>query len=211
MSGRRGKRLSLPVPVASLPTGTAPYGYDKLGRRKPRPYRRDEAQNPRWKGGRRWFQGYWMQHAPGHPAACRNYVLEHRLIVERHIGRYLKPNEFVHHLNYDKSDNRIENLQVVSPSTHAVLHRDSHSAPPAALLDEQVLQVRKMWKQWSRRQQNVNALARRYHVGRTTILDALHGVGAYRHLNRYKRETAPHVSYCKRYRGKKIDVASRGL
>src|ERR671923_1279770 len=50
-------------------------------------------------------------------------ILEHRWIMEQHLGRKLLRSEHVHHLNGDKLDNRLENLVVMS---HAEHNREHH-------------------------------------------------------------------------------------
>jgi len=77
--------------------------------------------NPNWKGGRRvgGSKGeYVLILAPEHPYAVNGYVLEHRLVVEKRIGRHLSPEEIVHHLNGIPNDNRDENLVVVNRENH---------------------------------------------------------------------------------------------
>lgn len=78
--------------------------------------------NPNWRGGRlKKKNGYIIVFSPHHPFASKDkYVLEHRLIVEKNIGRFLNPKEVVHHINGVVDDNRIENLELfLSQADHA--------------------------------------------------------------------------------------------
>ncbi len=83
-----------------------------------------------WKGGRRQRNpgnDYILIRDTKHPFNNCGYVYEHRLVMEKHIGRYLTTNEDVHHINGIKNDNRIENLQVMTPSEHQKLHREKEN------------------------------------------------------------------------------------
>lgn len=60
---------------------------------------------------------------PDHPNAIKHgYVLLHRVIMENHLGRLLDKNEIVHHINHDKKDNRVENLQIMINVEHNRKH-----------------------------------------------------------------------------------------
>lgn len=59
-----------------------------------------------------------------HPQADKyGYVFEHILVAENAIGRYLGPDESVHHLNHIRNDNRPENLVVVTDKDHEWYHK----------------------------------------------------------------------------------------
>ncbi len=83
--------------------------------------------SPVWKGGR-WVSkrdGYAYVHVPpGTPGAKKNgkgtstYMLEHRWVMQQHLGRPLKKEEDVHHKNNVKGDNRLENLMLVLHERH---------------------------------------------------------------------------------------------
>ncbi|MFA5433363.1 MAG: NUMOD3 domain-containing DNA-binding protein [Candidatus Paceibacterota bacterium] len=68
--------------------------------------------NPHWNGGRKTMRGYVYILKPEHPFNNNGYVLEHRLVMEEALNRYLKPEEVVHHINEIRDDNRLENLML---------------------------------------------------------------------------------------------------
>ena len=72
-----------------------------------------------WRGGRSKTGGYIKIYNPDHPYATKQgYVMEHRLLMEKHLGRYLKPGEIVHHLDGNKQNNTIENLELTRNGRH---------------------------------------------------------------------------------------------
>lgn len=77
-----------------------------------------------WKGGRKINKkGHVLVLRKGHPMADKQgYVLEHRLVMAEHLGRILKSDEIVHHINGIKTDNRIENLKIMTNAEHTKLH-----------------------------------------------------------------------------------------
>lgn len=72
-----------------------------------------------YRNGKSKHAGYILIFSPNHPyRGTNNYVFEHRLVMEKHLGRYLKPEEIVHHINGIKTDNRIKNLFLTTKKKH---------------------------------------------------------------------------------------------
>jgi len=87
--------------------------------------------NPSWKGGaKRFRKGY--AYIPNGELDVRGrtlYVLEHRLLMERHLGRKLLRSEVVHHMNGDHTDNRVENLMIFPTNGEHLHHELSGKCP----------------------------------------------------------------------------------
>ncbi len=66
--------------------------------------------------------GYIYIYAPDHPKQFGGRIPEHVFVMEQHIGRILDADEVVHHKNHNKTDNRIENLELMKDSEHRKMH-----------------------------------------------------------------------------------------
>ena len=77
-----------------------------------------------WKGGIKTTKaGYRLVLMPGHPRADSNgYVMEHILVWEQSTGVAVPKGCCIHHLNGNKSDNRIQNLCMMQHTAHTVFH-----------------------------------------------------------------------------------------
>lgn len=77
-----------------------------------------------------WRKGYVMVYKPSHPSSRKSppdygYIPEHRMAIEDNIGRSLKKDECVHHVDGDKSNNAIENLILCKNSSdHIRIHSE---------------------------------------------------------------------------------------
>lgn len=120
--------------------------FKRLGLKRPakqRPGTFAGENNPAWDGGKALrSDGYVRVWTPS------GNRLEHQIVMERHIGRALTASEIVHHVDGNRSNNSIENLELMTQSQHAALHapgmvaaRNGHkgaSNPRAKLSEDQV-------------------------------------------------------------------------
>lgn len=103
--------------------------------------------NVKWAGGKKFKRGknrgHILVYAPEHPHNRKNYIPEHRHIVEKNIGRFLKPEERVHHINMIQDDNQIENLHIFSKEEKHFLAHGSLNKCVSKLLANGILKFDK--------------------------------------------------------------------
>lgn len=74
----------------------------------------------RWKGGIRKSNGRVLVLRPDHPnARADGYIYRYRLVASEMLGRPLRPDEIVHHIDGDKANDHPSNLLVTTPSEHS--------------------------------------------------------------------------------------------
>lgn len=136
---QKGQHVSLKTefkrghkPIAGFKKGHKPIcpfkkGYQFwLGKKRPNISGKN---HPFWKGGKTTnYSGYIYIEQSKHPFAHNGYIKRSRFVMEKHIGRYLLPEEVVHHINSIKNDDRLENLQLfTNQSEHMKFHRSLDS------------------------------------------------------------------------------------
>lgn len=82
-------------------------------------------EHPMWKGGRGLKSGYWTIYNPNHHRALNNgRVYEHIIILENHLGIKIKKEQPIHHIDFDRQNNKIENLYLCKNHKE---HRELHN------------------------------------------------------------------------------------
>ena len=114
------------------------FKHSEASKEKMREFRKKITGNrhPRWKGGKYLTKdGYILMLNPSHPFAdVNNYFLEHRLVVEKQIERYLTPKEKVHHRG-KRDDNRPYMLMAfASNSAHRRFHHNPSTVKPEEII-----------------------------------------------------------------------------
>lgn len=96
----------------------------------------------------RFLNGYRLIFLPTHHRAMNSknwngYVYEHIVVAEEYLGRIIRDEEVVHHLNGDRGDNRYCNLLVLEKSQHGKLHAWINSGATGLKIVESPIKIRK--------------------------------------------------------------------
>ena len=131
------------------------------------------ANHPRWKGGHiARSSGYRLIWVGG------KLCLEHRVVMARHLGRPLARSECIHHIDGDRANNAIDNLELFpSQSAHIAYHQSigqteygkKFTLPP------------RNWASSPHKAMNVEYIAKQREAGRT-ITSIAEELGVERHL-----------------------------
>ena len=88
-----------------------------------------------------WDTRYYYEESPLHPYRVNSkWVLRSRRTMERYLGRFLDPDEIVHHCDHNKKNDSIENLELVSHHGHMEIHNPKQKLP---FSDEEVINALK--------------------------------------------------------------------
>lgn len=144
LSAAAGKAFGVPMRLCTVPgCGRRHYGQGycsphlqrliKHGDLRPSdPISRNQKgdKNHNWRGGIVIDpDGRVLIYCPDHPnpSYCGSHVYRYRLVAEHTIGRYLNDDEIVHHIDSNPQHDCPENLQVMTQSEHARLHKQTRN------------------------------------------------------------------------------------
>ncbi len=97
-----------------------------------------------FKGRTRHSAGYWVLSEIGGGGERR---LEHRVVMAEVLGRPLREDEIVHHIDGDKTNNRIENLQIMTQEEHLKMHQEEDKVKdPSAYKEKKARASDTRWK-----------------------------------------------------------------
>lgn len=114
-----------------------------------------DEKNPNWKGGRSINNNGYVRIRlnPNNPyysmAHEDEYILEHRLVMAEYLGRCLFPWEVIHHKNGIKTDNRLENLELLPTNKYHLI--DSVTKSYIKSLQERITKLKKEVEQQDRK------------------------------------------------------------
>ncbi len=112
--------------------------------------------NPQWKGGKTIYHGYHKTRMVDHPYQQNGYVFNHRLVMEQYYSIifdteiYIPPLKLdVNHINGNKEDNSLINLELLKHGKHTVHHNSvdmSNRKCSTPNCDTEIYQNYKAWK-----------------------------------------------------------------
>lgn len=96
----------------------------RLGLNRETPIGKRGKEHSQWAGGRGLKSGYWTVYNPTHPRALSiGRVYEHIIVAEKKYGRFIKKEEPIHHIDFDRTNNNPDNLYLCSSHKE---HKDLH-------------------------------------------------------------------------------------
>lgn len=93
-----------------------------------------------WRGRTRKVRKGWIHQGVRVVIYKGREMLEHRLIMEQYLGRPLTRYDAVHHINKNRLDNRLENLQLMTISQHSTLHNTGKKHPASEQTRQRISQ-----------------------------------------------------------------------